>query len=53
MTTANPNFPENRIFFDGPHHTAVNDYYHLMRESNAKLGKFFNVQQHVHSKSNQ
>ena len=37
MTTPNPSLPENRIFFDPVHETAVNDFYHVMRESNANL----------------
>ena len=37
MTTANPALPENRIFFDPVHETAVNDFYNVMRESNANL----------------
>lgn len=35
MSTSNPQNPENRVQFDGPHETAVNDMYHLMRETNA------------------
>ena len=37
MTTANPSLPENRIFFDPVHETAVNNFYSVMRESNANL----------------
>ena len=37
MTTANPSLPENRIFFDPVHESAVNDFYSVMRESNANL----------------
>ena len=37
MTTANPSVPENRIFFDPVHETAVNNFYSVMRESNANL----------------
>ena len=37
MTTANPAVPENRIFFDPVHETAVNNFYSVMRESNANL----------------
>ena len=37
MTTPNPSLPENRIYFDPTHETAVNNFYHVMRESNANL----------------
>ena len=37
MTTANPSLPENRIYFDPVHETAVNNYYQFMQESNANL----------------
>ena len=37
MTTANPSLPENRIYFDPTHETAVNDYYKVLQESNANL----------------
>ena len=37
MTTPNPSLPENRIYFDPTHETAVNDYYKVLRESNANL----------------
>ena len=37
MTTANPSLPENRIFVDPVHETAVNNFYSVMRESNANL----------------
>ena len=37
MTTANPSVPENRIFFDPVHETAVNDFYSVMQNSNANL----------------
>ena len=37
MTTANPSLPENRIYFDPTHETAVNDYYKVLQESNVIL----------------
>ena len=37
MTTANPSLPENRIFFDPVHESAVNDFYHVMQEGNSNF----------------
>ena len=37
MTTANPSLPENRIFFDPVHESAVNDFYHAMQVNNSNL----------------
>ena len=37
MTTPNPSLPENRIYFDPTHETAVNDFYHVMQNSTANL----------------
>ena len=37
MTTANPSLPENRIYFDPTHETAVNDFYNVMQNSTANL----------------
>ena len=37
MTTPNPSLPENRIYFDPTHETAVNDFYNVMQNSTANL----------------